>query len=43
MYQVQVWNGADYFTVENGTFNTYAEAEAFVNRTTLKFRQYRIV
>lgn len=43
MFQVQLWNGAGYFTVENGTFGAYAEAEAFVNRTTMKYRQYRIV
>lgn len=43
MFEVQLWNGARYFTIDNGMFETHAAAEAFVNSTTMRFRQYRIV
>ncbi len=43
MFNVQVWGGGGYFTVDNGTFETEAEALDLVNRTTLKNRQWRVL
>jgi hypothetical protein len=43
MFSVQVWGGGGYFTVENGTYDTEAEATARVEKTTLRNRQCRIL
>lgn len=43
MLNVQLWTGGGYFTVDNGTFDTEAEALALVERTTLRNRQWRVL
>lgn len=43
MFKFQVFNGREFFTVENGTFATRAEAEEFGRTNTAGLRTCRIV